>query len=302
MHPMKVVSLALPTDRYPKCSTGESKDLPPVTLESSEIKEDVNPRKPVEEKVLAHVIIKPSIEQHDAHAMLRFTIDEFHFVSYDMTDRDDEKGYFIHTASIEMLPMWTDPQPTMDVWPATDSPQAVKTTGKEGNVALTLAASPSLTVGGAASHQLEVPRAPFTLQREELFPSQPKSMVWWKWQMKAWGDFQPFDPEHPQRFRQGKIPPLSYPVKQGQHGGVASFTAKLSHDRSPMQASWPVDKKLLLGVVGQFEMKVEVRLELEIVRNKTFRMRLRNKLKSVPVSQRQLHGSENVTMSTTFAV
>ncbi|CAM9883148.1 unnamed protein product [Ectocarpus sp. 12 AP-2014] len=298
IHTMKVVSHASPTDRYPLCSTGESKDLPPVNLSSGEIKEDT-PRKPVAEKVAADIILQPSIVKHGSHAMLRFTIDEFHFGSYDMTDTDEERGYFIHTASIQMSPKWVDPQKAMNVWPATGAPQAVSSKGKAGKVELTIAAAPSFTMGGEASHQLEVSQAAYTFQRQELCTIDPKGMVAWAWQMRTWGDFQPFR-ESTQDFRQGKVPPLPYPVQQGQHGGVASFTAKVSNDGSRIQASWPVDKKLLDGVVGQFEMEVKVFLRLVIVKSKSFHVRIKETL--LPTSRRPHPDVMNASMTAKFAV
>ncbi|CAM9523843.1 unnamed protein product [Ectocarpus sp. 13 AM-2016] len=214
MHTMKVVSHASSTDRYPPCSTGESKDLPPVNLSSGEIKEDTSK-------------------------------------------------------------------------------------GKAGKVEVTIAAAPSFTMGGEATHQLEVSQAAYTFQRQELCTVDPKGMVAWAWQMRTWGDFQPFR-ESTQDFRQGKVPPLPYPVQQGQHGGVASFTAKVSNDGSRIQASWPVDKKLLDGVVGQFEMEVKVFLRLVIVKSKSFHVRIKETL--LPTSRRPHPDVMDASMTAKFAV
>lgn len=112
--------------------------------------------------------------------------------------------------------------------------------------------------------------------------------------MKTWGDYQPFNPDFPGRFKQGRVPPLPYDVTDNS----AAFTAKLSNNGQEMQASWPVDKQLLAGVVGKFEMEVSVNLQLEVVYSNSLMLRV--KKKRVPISLRAPPGFKEVLMSSKF--
>lgn len=122
----------------------------------------------------------------------------------------------------------------------------------------------------------------------------PSEMLW-KWQMKTWDDFQPFDPNQPRLFRVGGVPKLPYEVE----GGIAGLTYTIDAEGRHMEAEWDVPKNLVTGHAGQLQVAIEIRMHMEIVESKSFFARFGNKL--VRVSHRPNPGFKDVKMEGDFA-